>query len=241
MRVALSEQIYTLPVLWTHQGSRSACATGLRRSLTNSDQVELQELVTLGPTALTNKRKVRYHGDGSSTELAGLAETERTRARLIYSQIQQIGSYANLVDTSNLLTAASLVKDFDRVVYNLANNAAKFSSDGMMTLSTFLVAPGVVRWVVRNSVSQQQNDWLLRQVGDRPERLFLGGLTHGGTGIGMLSCARFTADAFGLSSPQEAVDQGYVGARLLGNLFCCWFHWPSYTPTEDDDVCPCGS
>lgn len=127
----------------------------------------------------------------------------------------------------------------DRVVYNLANNAARFSASGRMTLTTFLVAPAVVRWVMQNPVSTQQREWLEEAVGDDPGRLFLGGMTRGGNGLGMLSCARFTADAFGLNSPEQAVEEGYVGARLLGDLFCCWFHWPSYTPTDDDELGPC--
>ena len=127
----------------------------------------------------------------------------------------------------------------DRVVYNLANNAARFALDDKIKLTTFATGPGVMRWVISNRVSADQIAWLENSVGPDLSLLFEGGITRGGNGIGLTSCARFTADAFGLASIERALSEGYLGAVLQGDLFCSWFHWPTYQPDSSDGVCEC--
>ena len=38
--------------------------------------------------------------------------------------------------------------------------------------------------------------------------------------------AEFLANAFGLSSPEDAVTGSYLGAEVMSGKFAFWFHWP---------------
>ncbi len=115
----------------------------------------------------------------------------------------------------------------DRVVYNYVNNAARFSADGAVTLWVVPAGAGLSRWVVQNAIAPDQAAFLAERVGGDLGRLFGGGITRGGTGIGLANCADVVADCFGLDGPAEAVRSGYLGAALRGSDFYAWFHWPS--------------
>jgi len=56
--------------------------------------------------------------------------------------------------------------------------------------------------------------------------LFQGGFTTGGTGQGMRICAHVVRHAYGLTDYDQALNVGYVGARLLTDYFVAWVHWP---------------
>jgi hypothetical protein len=124
------------------------------------------------------------------------------------------------------LEAAAL----DRVLYNLFHNAARFAADGRVALTAFTPSEGLVRWVVSNAVGEDQRGWLEGAAGTDLGRLFAGGLTRGGQGVGLSACAGYVAGCFGLPSGADAVARGYAGARLLGDRFHAWFHWPAYRP-----------
>ena len=119
----------------------------------------------------------------------------------------------------------------DRVVYNYVNNAVRFASGGAVTLWVFPVADGLTRWVVQNAIAADQAAFLADKAGAGFERLFAGGVTRGGTGVGLANCAEIVADCFGISSPAEAVRRGYLGATTRGAEYYSWFHWPAYLPT----------
>lgn len=44
--------------------------------------------------------------------------------------------------------------------------------------------------------------------------------------MGLTGCADFLAAGFGV-----AVDRGYLGAKMVGDRYCAWFHWPVYVPS----------
>ncbi|QJW98526.1 ATP-binding protein [Frigoriglobus tundricola] len=119
----------------------------------------------------------------------------------------------------------------DRVVYNYVNNAVRFAAGGAVTLWVFPVADGLTRWVVQNAIAPDQSAFLAEKAGPGFERLFAGGVTRGGTGVGLANCAEIVADCFGLPSPAEAVRHGYLGATTQGTDYHSWFHWPAYSPT----------
>ncbi len=48
-----------------------------------------------------------------------------------------------------------------------------------------------------------------------------------GEGIGLNTCADIVAACFGLPSGEEAVDDGYLGARVIEDVYAAWFHWPA--------------
>ena len=117
----------------------------------------------------------------------------------------------------------------DRVVYNYLNNAIRFASDGAVTLWIFPVGGELTRWVVQNRVSTDQATFLAGATGPDLGRLYAGGITRGGSGIGLTNCAEIVADCFGLDSPAEAVARKYLGALACGEDYYAWFHWPAYT------------
>lgn len=119
----------------------------------------------------------------------------------------------------------------DRVVYNYVNNAVRFAAGGAVTLWVFPVAEGLTRWVVQNGIAADQAAFLAAQAGAGFARLFAGGVTRGGNGVGLSNCAEIVADCFGIPSPAEAVRRGYLGATTRGADYYSWFHWPAFAPT----------
>lgn len=117
----------------------------------------------------------------------------------------------------------------DRVVYNLMNNSARFATGGVAQLAVQSVARGLTRWAVGNRVAAAEAAFL-RDI--NLQTLFAGGVTRGGNGIGLASCAEVVAECFGLAQSNLAVQRGYVGAALRSDTFLVWFHWPAYAPAD---------
>lgn len=118
----------------------------------------------------------------------------------------------------------------DRVVYNLINNAARFAADGHVGLSVVPIRPDEetdLRIVVTNRVDPDQKERIAEALGSEVSRVFQGGYTTGGTGLGLRICADVVCDGYSLSSVQSALERGYVGARVMGDHFVAWFHWPA--------------
>lgn len=133
-------------------------------------------------------------------------------------------SFAGAISARCLETSS-----IDRVVYNYVNNAVRFAAGGAVTVWVFPVTAGLTRWVVQNAIAADQATFLAERAGDLG-RLFAGGITRGGSGVGLANCAEIVADCFGLSSPAEAVSRGYLGAVTKGSDYYTWFHWPAYVP-----------
>ncbi|WP_020469609.1 hypothetical protein [Zavarzinella formosa] len=115
-----------------------------------------------------------------------------------------------------------------RVLYNHINNAMRFASDDRVELCVFPVRNGLVRWVVINHLDPSQASFLESQ--QDTKRLYAGGITTGGEGIGLASCAEIVANCFGLDSPAQAVEELYLGSMVSDAEYYAWFHWPSQTP-----------
>ena len=126
------------------------------------------------------------------------------------------------------LEAAAL----DRVIYNLVNNAARFTTDGRVQLLVEAVSHATVRIAVRNSLGSDDADWIASQTEGRTAALYLGGSTRGGTGLGLQSAAVVVARAWGQVTPEEAVESGVVGALVRDGVFTSWFFWPAYLVDE---------
>ncbi len=122
---------------------------------------------------------------------------------------------------SRCLEAAAL----DRVLYNLLNNAARFTSDGRVRLRVERVG-SAARIAVANRIRDAERSWLSEGFGDDPSALFLGGRTRGGSGVGMASGASIVARAWGQVDAADAVTMGAVGARVDDGSFVAWVHWP---------------
>lgn len=117
----------------------------------------------------------------------------------------------------------------DRVVYNLINNAARHTADGRVYFSIFAVpaeAPRDLRFVIYNQIDDEHYRKLREHYNGNLGDLFRGGFTTGGSGLGMRICTDFVTNAYGLYNIDQALAEGYFGARCLERYFVNWFHWP---------------
>ena len=117
----------------------------------------------------------------------------------------------------------------DRVLYNLMNNAVQNGDGDSIGLTIFQANPGdsgLARFAVQNHVSPEREAALLSLTHDDTNRLFQGGLSQRGSGLGLQICAEFVRHAVGLDSLRVAVERQYIGARIVDGSFVVWFHWP---------------
>ena len=119
----------------------------------------------------------------------------------------------------------------DRVLYNFLNNATRFTSDEEISLTITQVNPELVRWVISNRTKAEHGAWLRAEVGAELKALFAGGISVGGQGLGLTNCADFVAASCGVTT-KAAIDEGYLGARLIDETYHAWFHWPAYLDTD---------
>lgn len=122
------------------------------------------------------------------------------------------------------LEAATL----DRISYNLLNNAARFSAGPEVAILMDEPRRGLGRITVANLVEADQVAWLEEARVRHPHALFQSGVTRGGQGEGLASCAELVASAFAIPVP-DALQRHVVGTRVAGGTFLAWFVWPVAT------------
>lgn len=120
----------------------------------------------------------------------------------------------------------------DRVVYNYINNATRFSAGPSIRMEILPIADHTVRWIVANPITHDQAQWLRRETGGDLSQLFRGGLTRGGSGLGLSNCADFVAAAFGLPDVDAALEGRYLGALVEDGWYLAWAHWPALYADE---------
>ncbi len=132
--------------------------------------------------------------------------------------------YAGSISESCLEFAA-----LDRVLYNLINNAVRFTSDQQVYLAIFPLdeTEQVLRFVVYNRTTAAHLASLQQHCEDNLGQLFLGGFTTGGTGLGLRICAEFVTNAFGLPSVEHGLHHSYFGVTQIDDYFVNWVHWPT--------------
>lgn len=161
--------------------------------------------------------------DGFTFELPGKGVTVNAHS-----------TYEGYITSRCLETSA-----MDRILYNYINNAARFAANENIRMTILPVGRELTRWVVENDIADDHVQWLKNEVDDLQE-LFQGGHTRGGNGRGLLNCANFVSTSFGINT-DEALDQEYLGAKVFGNTYYAWFHWPVYVPqSPDEPECDCG-
>jgi signal transduction histidine kinase len=163
------------------------------------------------------------------------AADERTRIHSIYDYVKKWNNFEyHLNDRvivvkvqcyyeGNVTTCCLEASALDRVVYNLVNNALRFSLEDTITLTIFPVG-NILRWVIENKMKPETTVWLNESVGSHLSSLFKGGITDGGNGIGLSNCADIVGASFGVSSA-EAIEQRYISATVDDNTFYACFHW----------------
>lgn len=114
----------------------------------------------------------------------------------------------------------------DRILYNLLNNACRHTVTDWVHLVLFPIPEGEaenLRFVVSNAIGEDDQS---RLNCTELTTLFREGVSSTGSGYGLNVAADFVANAFGLSTPEEAVQGRYIGADLAEGSFRVWFHWP---------------
>lgn len=118
----------------------------------------------------------------------------------------------------------------DRVIYNLINNAVRYSADDHVLFAFAPVLaddpPKDLRFAVANRISVEQREALERNFPTGVGTLFLGGFTTGGHGLGLRICADFVGNAYGLNSTEQGLAEGHFGALIEDDFFITWVHWP---------------
>ncbi len=112
----------------------------------------------------------------------------------------------------------------DRVAYNLLGNAARFAAEPVVEV-WLTVLPTDLRIAVTNLVRREQQRAVRAALAEDRAALF-GGFTTGGTGRGLRIAAELVGRAYGVASSEALRDGGYFGAKLAGDTFVSWFHWP---------------
>ena len=84
-----------------------------------------------------------------------------------------------------------------------------------------------LRFVVINRITPEHGVRVTADLGADLSRVFAGGYTTGGHGLGLRICGDFVSHGYGLPSLQAALSGGYIGARLVRDCFVAWFHWPA--------------
>jgi len=116
----------------------------------------------------------------------------------------------------------------DRILYNFINNAARFSDDQKVSLDIIQVNDDLVRWVVSNKISADQMEWIKKATDNNTSKLFMGGITRNGHGIGLSSSLGFVSSGFGISN-NMALENKYIGSDVIDLTYYAWFHWPVFT------------
>jgi hypothetical protein len=183
----------------------------------------------LDPDRYTADEAARVHSiDGFVTTWDGMTVRHGGGAATVAVEC----AYRGAITARCLETAA-----IDRVMYNYVNNAARFAADDRVRVWIFPAGDGLVRWVVHNTLSADDRAWLNRTTGGDPRALFAGGLTNGGSGVGLSGCAAVVGECFGLD-PIDAVRRGHIGARSDDTGYYAWFHWPAHAGAAAD-ACGC--
>jgi signal transduction histidine kinase len=118
----------------------------------------------------------------------------------------------------------------DRAALNVANNAVRHAASD--TVDVWLApidgqTPSDLRIVVANMVEQAQARTLDSHFGGDLSRLFLEHFSTTGSGDGLNICAEFVSAAYGLPRLDDSTRLGLVGARIAGDRFVAWLHWPA--------------
>ena len=147
---------------------------------------------------------------------------------------KEAGCVNTLCSYDGLLASCCLeASAVDRIVYNYINNAMRFTSGPSIHLEILPVGDNAVRWIVANPVTPDQSEWIQKNTNGDLSRLFSGGLTRGGNGLGLSNCADFVAAAFGLPDIHAALEGKFLGAVVEDGWYVAWAHWPSLYEHEE--------
>lgn len=120
----------------------------------------------------------------------------------------------------------------DRALYNLINNATRFSADGRVRVSVDAMSPSGetdLRFSVHNAVSDSDAAklrQLLQEQESELSELFAGGITVDGNGLGLSICADLVCHNYTLEHTADALGADLLGVELARTGFTVWFSAP---------------
>ena len=154
--------------------------------------------------------------------LAELARALRAFAGVVRDEpiVVDVESAADAVIAESCVECAAI----DRVAYNLMNNAVRHADRPAISVSlrTF---DHDLRVTVANAVAPEQREVVAATLASDPAALH-GSFTTTGSGHGLEIVSDLVSRAYGVSSTEALVAEGYVGAKVLDDVFVTWFHWP---------------
>ena len=120
----------------------------------------------------------------------------------------------------------------DRTLYNLINNATRFSADGRDSVKVEADEPvgrTNLKFLICNAVTatdiERLRGTLRERCMDLPQ-LFEGGLTVDGNGFGLRICADLVCHNYQLGTPADALENRLLGVSLADQAFKVWFYCP---------------
>jgi len=129
----------------------------------------------------------------------------------------------------------------DRTLYNLINNATRFSADGRVKVNIAADDPAGatnLKFAICNAVSSADVERLQSALDENDAKLpdlFDGGLTVDGDGFGLRICADLVCHNYQIDSPAEALRDGLLGVSLTSQAFKVWFYCPGEWQGRGDD------
>lgn len=130
----------------------------------------------------------------------------------------------------NIASCCMEFSTLDRIIYNLVNNAIRHADDTAAELHAHrrTAADGSEHMLIytQNRVTSEQSNILSSKFGSELGKLFEGGFTTTGSGLGMRICTECVCSAYGIGNIKNTIQRHYVGARLQDSCFYAWVHWP---------------
>lgn len=143
------------------------------------------------------------------------------------AEIQFISRFDGVVSSCCMEFAA-----LDRALYNLINNATRFTADERVKVVVTADQPSGhanLRFAISNAVNPADmarlKDTLTAKRADLTS-LFAGGITLGGNGFGMRICADLVCHNYELDRVDTALEQGLLGIDISDEQFRVWFSCP---------------
>ena len=210
-------QLYARMAEWDHDPAHLRSAAFLAR-----DQAKIMRniLPDLDPELRSADEAEKPHFMNAVVDKWNGFQFERDAQEL--GRVNVTSGYQGLLASCCLEASA-----VDRILYNYVNNAIRFTSAPAIDLEIVPIGDNAVRWIVANRITPDQSDWLEKNTKGDLSKLFRGGLTRGGNGLGLSNCADFVAASFGLPDIQTALDGKYLGAIVEDGWHRAWAHWPS--------------
>lgn len=130
----------------------------------------------------------------------------------------------------------------DRTLYNLINNATRFSADGRVSVKVEAddpVGSTNLKFLISNAVTENDIERLRGTLAERCmdlPQLFEGGLTVDGNGFGLRICADLVCHNYQLDTPADALENRLLGVSLADQAFKVWFYCPGeWRPSATSD------